>query len=152
MSLNLPRWPGRAFSLGVYRCRLLWFRLALLGLACGLSSAVAWTGPSPAAEAVAESQVLGFYEVADLLEHANRGDSRLEMLAREATGAALEGSVLVLRASPEGHRRLRDRLLSLRRSSGFELTVSARFIEVEDGFLESLGITLPEDPGAQDER
>lgn len=66
-----------------------------------------------------------------------------ENLGEEADEASVEaspGGILVVRHTIEAHRKIRQLLESLRKTVGIMVTVEARFVDIQDNFLENLGI------------
>lgn len=52
------------------------------------------------------------------------------------------GKLLVVRTTIENHRKIAALLESLRRLTGVMVTVSSRFLDIQDNFLESIGVNM----------
>ena len=66
-----------------------------------------------------------------------------EKLGEENDAASVEaspGGILVVRHTLEAHKKIQRLLASLRKTVGIMVTVEARFIDIQDNFLENIGV------------
>ena len=53
-----------------------------------------------------------------------------------------KNGIMVVRQTPKNHRKIRDLLRDLRKSTGLQVQIEARFISVENNFLQDVGVDL----------
>ncbi|MCZ6691141.1 MAG: hypothetical protein O7H41_16255 [Planctomycetota bacterium] len=66
-----------------------------------------------------------------------------DSLGEESENSSVEaspGGILVVRHTLEAHRKIQQLLVSLRKTVGIMVTVEARFIDIQDNFLENIGV------------
>ncbi|RMG19022.1 MAG: hypothetical protein D6731_00715 [Planctomycetota bacterium] len=65
----------------------------------------------------------------------------------EEGSVEFSGGMLIVRKSAAAHRKIVKLLEALRRTVGIMVTVEARFIQVQDNFLEQIGVDIVNQPG-----
>lgn len=73
-------------------------------------------------------------------------DSKLGEAADDGGSVDISGGVLIVRKSAEAHKKIQKLLEALRRTVGIMVTIESRFVDVQDNFLEEIGVDLINQP------
>jgi type II secretory pathway component GspD/PulD (secretin) len=73
-------------------------------------------------------------------------DSKLGESADDGGSVEISGGVLIVRKGADAHKKIQRLLDALRRTVGIMVTVEARFVDIQDNFLEQIGIDIINQP------
>ncbi|HZV01990.1 MAG TPA: hypothetical protein VFF73_35105 [Planctomycetota bacterium] len=73
-------------------------------------------------------------------------DSKLGEAADDGGSVEISGGVLIVRKSAEAHKKIQRLLEALRRTVGIMVTIESRFVDVQDNYLEEIGVDVANQP------
>jgi general secretion pathway protein D len=73
-------------------------------------------------------------------------DSKIGEAADDGGSVDISGGVLIVRKSADAHKKIQRLLEALRRTVGIMVTVESRFVDVQDNYLEEIGVDLINQP------
>jgi len=73
-------------------------------------------------------------------------DSKLGEAADDGGSVEISGGVLIVRKTAEAHKKIQKLLEALRRTVGILVTIESRFVDIQDNFLEQIGVDLMNQP------
>jgi general secretion pathway protein D len=73
-------------------------------------------------------------------------DTKLGEATDDGGSVEISGGVLIVRKSAQAHKKIQRLLENLRRTVGIMVTIEARFVDIQDNFLEEIGIDIAHQP------